>query len=332
VPSRKELPPGFRLEPFSVRAAADAGLGEGRLRGADLERPFHGVRLLAGSTADTGRNYGRFATAREAEEFAMLVTRCLAYAAVLKPGQFFSHTTAARLWKAPLPSAFSATEALHVSTPAPRRAPAGRGVVGHQSSARQVRIVDRFGLPVSDPASTWLTLGVTPGLSGDDLVVVGDHLVLDPAVLDPYDIRPYATLAELAAAVGVRQARGTGASAAALPHVRAGAESRPETLLRLLLVRAGLPEPLLAQELRDAAGRWLARVDLYFPEQRVVVEYDGEGHRVDNRQYERDESRIENLISAGYTVVRVRGGQLFAHPDLVVARVSRALATRGWVA
>lgn len=330
MPSRQNLPPGFLLEPFTVRDALGAGVGAGRLRGRDLERPFHGVRLVAGTSLDTGRSYGTFASTRDAEEFALLVARCLAYSLVLKPGQFFSHETAARLWKAPLPARFDASAALHVSTPAPRRAPEGRGVIGHQSASPLLRVVDRFGFPVSDAASTWTAVALIPALGIDELVAVGDHFVLDPAVLDPHDIRPQTTIAGLEAAVAVRRGRGSGIAARALPHVRQGAESRTETLLRLVLVRAGLPEPALGQDLYDAAGRWLARVDLYFAEQRVVVEYDGEQHRTDSRQYERDESRIEALVRAGYTVIRVRKGQLFGRPEVVVERVARALRDRGW--
>ena len=203
-------------------------------------------------------------------------------------------------------------------------------MAGHQAAAANARAVDRFGFPVSDPTSTWIAIALMPAIGVDDLVVVGDHLILDPPVLDPHDIRPYCSIAELRAGVAARHSRGSRRAAMALPHVRQGAESRPETLLRLVLVRAGLPEPALAQDLCDSAGRWLARVDLYFAEQRVVVEYDGEQHRTDNRQYERDESRIEALIRAGYTVVRVRKGHLFGRPDVVVDRVARALRDRGW--
>jgi len=326
VPRRQSLPPGFHLQPFTVGSARGAGVGAGRLRGPDLERPFHGVRLVAGSVPDSGRNYGTFGSARDAEEFARLVARCLTYSLLLKPGQFFSHETAARLWKAPLPGRFDPGGPLHVSARAPGRAPEGRGVIGHQSSGSPV---ERFGFPVSSPANTWIALGLMRDLALDDLVAIGDHLVLDPPVLDPYDIRPHCTIGDLAAAAAVRHSRGSRAAARALPHVRQGAESRPETWLRLLLVRAGLPEPTLAHDLYDSSGRWLARVDLYFAEQRVVVEYDGEHHRTSSSQYDRDESRIEALIRAGYTVVRVRGGQLFGQPEIVVARVAQALRDRG---
>lgn len=87
-----------------------------------------------------------------------------------------------------------------------------------------------------------------------------------------------------------------------------GAESPMETRLRLLLVRAGLPRPQTQVELRNHLGIFLARVDLYYPEQRVAIEYDGRTHKSsitdDNRRHNR-------LIEAGYPTLR------FTHPDLV---------------
>jgi len=326
--SRKVLPTNLRVEPFLVGPAMAAGVGEGRLRGNDLERPFYGVRLVAGSILDTGRDYGRFASQRAAEEYAALVRRCLAYSLILKPGQYLSHQTAARLWKTPLPSSFTDAEPLHVSAVTPKRAPEGRGTIGHQARAGLTRVVDRFGFPVSDAASTWLSLANT--LDRDDLVAAGDHFVLDPAVLDPYDLRPHCSIAELERRARLPRSAGSPAASVAVKLVRQGAESRPETRLRLVLVRAGLPEPELARDLYDSRGKWLARVDLYFPEWRVVVEYDGEQHRTSSVQYDRDERRLEALIGADYSVVRVRKGQLFGHPDVAAERVARALRARGW--
>ena len=326
--SRKTLPSEFTVEPFLVGKAMASGVGEGRLRSTDLERPFYGVRLVAGSAVDIGRNFGHFASLRAAEEFAAIVRRCLAYSLILKPGQHFSHITAARLWKTPLPTLFGPSEPLHISTIAPRRAPEGRGTVGHQTRAAVTTVVDRFGFAVSDPASTWVSLA--PALGRDDLVAAGDHFVLDPAVLDPHDVRPHCSIADLERRIRLPRSAGAPAAAAAIALVRVGAESRPETLLRLLLIRAGFPEPELARDLYDSRGRWLARVDLYFAQWRVVVEYDGEQHRTSDVQYSRDEGRTESLVRADYTVVKVRKAQLFRNPNTAVERVANALHDRGW--
>ena len=308
--ARTPIPAPFDRAPFSVRAARDAGLGEGRLRGPDLQRPFYGVRVVplpphVGGTPD------------EAERRSLLET-CAAFAPRLRPGWHFSHDTAARLWGCPLDTRFTANEAVHVTSPG--RAVRAAGVLGHTSNHPRPDL--RHGFPVSDPATTWLAMAARLGL--DDLVALGDHLVGDPRQLDPGDLRPYATLEQLAASLDGFSGRGARAAASALGLMRVGAESRPETLLRLLLARAGFEEPELQAEILDRQGRRLGFADLYFREVKVVVEYDGEHHRTNSVAYDRDESRIERFLEAGNAVVRVRKAALFTRPAGVVARVQRA--------
>jgi len=311
MPPRESLPPEFSSDPFRVRLARESGIGEGRLRGPDLARPFQGVRVPQ-----------RAVPLRESDdevERRVLLAQCSALAPLLRPGWHFSHHTAARLWGCPLPRRFTALEPLHVSAIAPGRAPQRRGVVGHRAS--RPHLASRHGFPVSDAASTWLAMAAQLGL--DDLVALGDHLVGDPRQLDPGDVRPYATLEQLAASVDGFSGRGARAAASALGLMRVGAESRPETLLRLLLVRAGFGEPELQAEILDRDGRRIGFADLYFRGARVIVEYDGEHHRIDSAAYDRDEMRIERFIEAGNAVVRVRKGALFTRPDDVMARVKR---------
>jgi hypothetical protein len=321
-----ELPSELRSEPFTVGAAIAAGVSPGRLRGRDLERPFRGVRVAPGADAVGAHGLGSFASARDADEFGTHLAHCLEYAPLLRPGQFFSHETAARLWKFPLPGAFARDHPLHVSVGAPGRAPRSAGIVGHQATGGS--IIQRFGLPVSDAITTWLALA--PLLEIDDLVAIADHIVLEPVVLDPYDIRPHAALAELQRRVAAFRGRGARKAASAVQWVRPGAESRPETLLRLLIARAGLSEPEVNAEIRDAAGRLLGRADLLYRRWKVIVEYDGEGHRTSSRQYERDETRLEDFALEGFRVVRIRKGTLFGRPDVAAARIERALRDAGW--
>lgn len=246
----------------------------------------------------------------------------------MRPGQFFSHLTAARIWGAPMATPFRSDEALHVSTVSPQRPPHARGALGHQLRPGTPGAVLRHGLPVTDPGTTWLQLASL--LAPAEHVVVGDHLVLDPVVLDPLDPRPFLTLAELVEHVARFHGAGARAATRAVLRVRAGAESRPETLLRLLLIDAGLPEPLLNRELRDTAARFLGRVDMLYPGWRVVVEYDGDQHRTSAAQYDRDISRLDGIRRAGWTVVQVRSRGLFVHPDDTVRRVRQALHDAGW--
>ena len=118
--------------------------------------------------------------------------------------------------------------------------------------------------------------------------------------------------------------RGAQAAASALRLMRHGAESRPETLLRLLLGRAGFPEPLLQAEIVDDGGHFHGFADLYYPEFKVIVEYDGDHHRTRVSQYDRDITRIDEFIASGNAVVRVRAARLFRSPSSIAPLVLRA--------
>ena len=78
-------------------------------------------------------------------------------------------------------------------------------------------------------------------------------------------------------------------------------ESPMETRLRLGLMLAGLPRPQAQVDLRDPSGCFVARVDLLYPEHRLVIEYDGATHR---ESISADNRRQNRLINAGYRVLR----------------------------
>jgi hypothetical protein len=102
----------------------------------------------------------------------------------------------------------------------------------------------------------------------------------------------------------------------------AGAESPMETRLRWLLIQSGLPHPLVQTKLHDGAARVIARADLYYPESRLVVEYDGGNHR--ERMVE-DNRRQNLLINAGYQVLRFTFADINNRAEVVVAQVHAAL-------
>ena len=100
------------------------------------------------------------------------------------------------------------------------------------------------------------------------------------------------------------------------------AESPMETRLRLLLRTHGLPMPELQTPLYDSAGMFIARPDLYYPRNRLVIEYDGTTHRM---TLAADNRRQNRLIEAGYRVLRVTAADLLHTPASVVGQVERAL-------
>ena len=189
-------------------------------------------------------------------------------------------------------------------------------------------IFTRFGFPVSSPEATWLAIASL--FPVDDLIAAGDALVIDPEVLDPRDIRPYSTIDRLERNLVSFSGRGKRAAVEAHPQIRQGAESSPETKLRLFVIRANFPEPELQVKILDATGKFLGRADQYFREFRTILEYDGEHHRKNSVQYARDLERIQDFRDEGYGYVRVTMDGLFVRPDQTLARITRALRARGW--
>lgn len=110
-----------------------------------------------------------------------------------------------------------------------------------------------------------------------------------------------------------------------LELVDRGAESPQETYLRLVLVRAGLPPPRTQVPVYAEDGALVAYLDMGWRELMIGVEYDGDQHRTDRRQYVRDMRRRELLEELGWLVIRVVAED---HPSDVLLRVRRALAER----
>jgi very-short-patch-repair endonuclease len=73
---------------------------------------------------------------------------------------------------------------------------------------------------------------------------------------------------------------------------------------------------------RTAGGRFLGRPDLYYPAQRLGLEYDGGTHRAWLAEDNRHQNR---LLAAGYRLLRFTAGDVLRTPDLVVAQVRAAL-------
>lgn len=107
-----------------------------------------------------------------------------------------------------------------------------------------------------------------------------------------------------------------------------GAQSPPESHLRVRLVLAGLPRPVTQHPVRLAAGLVL-HPDLAWPEFRVAVEYDGQWH-ADVDRFHRDRQRLNQLVTAGWLVLHVTGRRLYRDFTAVEREVRAALASRGW--
>ena len=108
----------------------------------------------------------------------------------------------------------------------------------------------------------------------------------------------------------------------ALELAEPATESPMETRLRLLLVLAGLPRPQVQVPLHDDKGHFIGRPDLYYPTQRLAVEYDGATHR---ETMTADHRRQNRLLNAGYRLLRFTAADVLSTPDSVVRLVRQAL-------
>lgn len=299
---------------FTVREAAAVGVTASRLRAADLRRPFHGVR-----TRPRGPDAETLLTAE-----ARLLDAALDYACRMTEHQFFSHVAAAVIWDLPLPLRLLRDRALDVAVHSPRRAPAGRGVIGHVVDRSLAHTVQHpvHGIRLTTPASTWAALAGSVGDSRD-LVAVADAVVREPMHrLDPGAL---GTPAQLEAAANAGRRVGRPRLLAALPLVSTRSRSRAETWLRLAIIEAGLPVPEENLDVFDA-GRWLAQVDLAYPSARLALEYEGEHHLIDPQQWAADLARYDRLAEAGWRVIRVTKAEVFGDSAALIARIRRALA------
>jgi hypothetical protein len=249
-----------------------------------------------------------------------LAGRCADYAPRMSDGQFFSHETALVLWGAPAPG-FPYTPAVHVSTHRPAYPPRLPGIGRHRLQTREdASIRHPLGFFVEHPVRAWRQCGTLWGL--DDLVAAADFLVSGG--------RPLATIEDLRHEVATMGDTGRGLLTRALALVRPGPRSPQETALRLVLVRAGLPEPEVAWNLHDDHGRFVAELDLAYPRWRVGPEYDGRPHAEDDRQFAKDADRWAAIRRCGWDHVRILKHHMRADGRIAVALVREALEKAGW--
>ncbi|MBQ1024365.1 hypothetical protein [Micromonospora sp. C95] len=106
------------------------------------------------------------------------------------------------------------------------------------------------------------------------------------------------------------------------------AQSPAESQLRIRLVLAGLPRPVVQHPVQVSGGRVL-HPDLAWPAFRVAAEYDGHWHS-DREQLHRDRQRLNRLVGAGWLVLHVTSRRLHQDFPGIVREVSSALRDRGW--
>jgi very-short-patch-repair endonuclease len=188
------------------------------------------------------------------------------------------------------------------------------GIQTHRERIDEDEIEVTAGIPVTSPVRTALDFGcwfpIMTAVAGiDALARATDLKAVDVELL----VRRYAGR------------RGIARARQALELFDAGAQSPKESWLRVVLSQAGLPKPQTQIPVLDEFGSAIAYLDMGWEDVKVAVEYDGEQHRRDRRQYTWDVRRSEMLARLGWIVIRVVAGD---RPGEVVRRVRAALASR----
>lgn len=293
--------PSITVRGHLTRAEArEHGVSDGRLRAADLERLAHGLYRQKDRPCPSWSSWGLPEPGHglDLDSLAALVSVM---------GSFVSHHTAAHLYGVPLPDDLARDTSIHVTGVALSSRSRRPGVVGHRRPLATSETTQFSGIPIVTPERMWLDLaGVLLAAREEELVIAGDHLVTPPW-WSGRRVEPLTTVDGLKQAMdaagtfkGVRLAR------AALPQVRVGADSRTETLLRLELIRSGLPEPKL--QVFPATGAPFT-ADMAYPQWKIALQYDG-GHHLTREQQVRDARRDAWFQQHGWMVIRVTSDDL----------------------
>ena len=100
--------------------------------------------------------------------------------------------------------------------------------------------------------------------------------------------------------------------------------SELERTARRLFAAHGVPQP--RYEISLEADDVIGRVDCIWSESRLVVELDSHRFHGSKGARERDRKRDNQLVAAGWRVIRVTWDDLKERPDEVVAQIVAALA------
>lgn len=301
------LPQPMAAAPFTFGSAVTSGVTLNRLRRKDLVNVGRGLYRPADWDFDLEG-----------------AARALSAAS---PGAWISHVTAARLRCQPLPPWLADSTELHLSKPRSLPSVRRKGVLGHTVLALddEIEVID--GIRLSTRSRTWLDLSRTLPLN--DLVCMGDELIRIPRPDFEGRTKPHETVAGLRLLVGRHpNLQGIVRAREALDLMRVGADSAPESLLRLAIADAGLPEPELQVTLRAGDAR-SPSADLGYRHRRLAIQYDG-GHHLGEAQVLSDRRRDKAFEAAGWTVLVFDKGDLADDFQRAVTKIKRGLRS-GWL-
>lgn len=294
----RPLPDGLP-HALSVNDGHDRGLTRSQMRNSAFIAPFHGTRLLT-------------------SEEPTLALRCAALLSRMPERIVFSHITAAQLHGMWLPLVND--RRIHAMVPAPHTRVRRRGVIGHSAVLTRADRDVVSDLPVTSVERTWCDLGSI--LDVPDLVAAADGLLCWK--------NPRTTEAKLRAAADRCKNHAWFRrldDALALASHRSA--SRPESLVRVDLTVSSIPTPTANFRLNLTHAPGYRVIDLAYPKYKLGIEYHGDHHRTDKKQWRADVQRTNEIIDEGWEQLQFTGGDLGNLPDLR-DRIERRLRALGW--
>ena len=210
----------------------------------------------------------------------------------LPPEAVFSQRTAAWLHGLDVPPC----DPIQVTVPKECGSSYRSGLAVRRAPVPAADVVERKGMPATTILRTLLE--IAEARSPIEPVVVFD-MALRAALVTPHQL---ATLA--ADRAGLKYAKRLRRVVDLADH---RSESPMESRLRTILVLSGVPRPELQVDLFDQLGNHLGRADLYYPDQRLVIEFDGATHR---HSLVEDNRRQNRILAAGYRLLRFTAADL----------------------
>ena len=299
---KTNLPGHLGTMPFTLQSALESGVTEKRLRSSDV------AHISRGLYRPLNWDFDLEAAARALS--------------AASPGAWISHVTAARIKCLILPPWLADSTELHLSKPRTLPEVRRKGVIGHTVLAWDDEIEVTHGMRISTPSRTWLDMARRVSL--EDLVSMGDQLVRIPRLHFEGRSQPFDTLDGLRSLVNRHpNLQGVVRAREALELMRVGADSGPETLLRLAILDARLPEPELQLALRqeDASS---PTCDLGYRQHRLAIQYDG-GHHLVEPQRLSDRRRDRAFEAAGWDVLIFDKDDLSDRFQKAVVKIRRVL-------
>lgn len=311
----RPLPPALQGLPLTPAALNEADISPERLRRGDLVSVARGIHASSAALSDP-----------DTEPIAALSLRA-SLAARAFPSSWISHVTAAQLRGWWLPARLAADTQIHLSFPKSlQRHTTRSGVISHRMTHPESRPNIMHQAPVSRPMRTWLELAQF--LAHQELVILGDHLVRTPYFRYEGRSAPWVRLDRFRDFLHTApRLKGISKARLALGEVRVGSDSPAETMLRLAIVRAGLPEPML-QVAADAGDPRSPRADLGYPGAKIAIQYDGASHFVAD-QARKDQRRDNIFIAAGWWLLKLNRDDAAEGFVSAIAQLRALLADSG---